>query len=185
MPVPVPVPLPDLPLPFCYDLTMPLPRIPSALLVLITAAALSACDGAASGPGPQDPTLAQSAGTGPLAALESSPFQNEVWLNEAGQQVGFLYYARENLRISAQCRTAAGQFVCEAVRFMRNGMPVEIARRALDGRTSAGVKVCMRMNQPIVTLRNSVGAEDSMCQFPDGSLVSNGALEQYKMRVIQ
>ena len=183
--MPVPVPVPDLPLPFCYDdLTMLLPRIPFALLVL-TAAALSACDGASTGPGPQDPTLAQSAGNGPLAALESSPFQNEVWLNEAGQQVPFLYYPRENLRISAQCRTAAGQFVCEAVRFMRNGMPVEIARRALDGRTSAGVKVCMRMNQPIVTLHNSVGAEDSMCQFPDGSLVSNGALEQYKMRVIQ
>jgi hypothetical protein len=153
---------------------------------LALALALSACDGGtATGPGPQDPTLAQSPGTGPLAALESSPFQNEVWMNEAGQQVAFLYYPRENLRISAQCRTAAGQFVCEAVRFMRNGMPVELARRAIDGRTSAGVKVCMRMNQPVVTVRNSVGAEDSLCQFPDGSLVSNGALEQYKMRVIQ
>jgi hypothetical protein len=152
---------------------------------LLLAISLPACDGAAStGPGAQDPTT-QSAGTGPLAALESSPFQNEVWLNEAGQQVAFLYYPRENLRVSAQCRTSAGQFVCEAMRFMRNGMPVEIARRAIDGRTSAGVKVCMRMNHPVLTVRNSVGAEDSVCQFPDGSLVSNGALEQYKLRVIQ
>ena len=155
----------------------------SSLLAL--ALMLSACDGgSAAGPGPRDPSV-QSAGTGPLAALESSPFQNEVWLTETGQQVPFIFYPRENLRISAQCRSAAGQFTCEAVRFMRNGMPIEIARRALDGRTSAGVKVCMRMNQPIVTVHNSVGAEDSLCQFPDGSLVANGALEQYRMRVIQ
>ena len=86
---------------------------------------------------------------------------------------------------STRAKTASGQFTCQAMNFMRNGMPVEIARRALDGRTSAGVKVCMRMNQPIIVVHNSVGAEDSFCRFPDGSLVSNGALEQYKMRVIQ
>jgi len=126
----------------------------------------------------------QGPGTGPLAMLESSPFVNEVWVGESGQ-VPFIYYTRENIRVSAQCRSPSGQFTCEAMRFMRQGMPVEIARRALDGRTSAGVKVCMRMNQPIVTFHNNVGAEDSMCRFPDGSLVSNGALEQYKMRVIQ
>lgn len=152
----------------------------SALLLL----SVAACDGG-TGPGPQDPTAAQSTGSGPLAALESSPFQNEVWISDTGQQLPFLYYPRENLRVSAQCRSAAGQFTCDAMRFMRNGMPVELARRALDGRTSAGVKVCMRMNQPIVTVHNSVGSEDSFCQFPDGSLVANGALEQYKMRVIQ
>jgi hypothetical protein len=145
---------------------------------------LVACESGTTGPGPQDPTL-QSGGNGPLSALEGSPFQNEVWLSDNGQQLSFIYYPRENVRVSAQCRTAAGQFTCEAMRFMRNGMPVEIARRALDGRTSAGVKVCMRMNQPIVTVHNSVGAEDSFCQFADGSLVSNGALEQYKMHVIQ
>ena len=146
---------------------------------------LSACDGGSgTGPGPLDPSV-QSGGTGPLAGLESSPFQNEVWIGETGQQIQFLYYPRENLRISAQCRSASGQFICEAIRFMRNGMPVEIARRAIDGRTSAGVKVCMRKNQPNITVHNSGGAEDSLCQFPDGSLVANGALEQYKMRVIQ
>jgi hypothetical protein len=173
-------PAPPLTSPFvCYDLTMR-PRSFALASALLT---LAACDGAAAtGGGPQGPS---GGGSGPLAGLESSPFQNEVWMNETGQQVAFLYYPRENLRVSAQCRSASGQFVCEAMRFMRNGMPVEIARRALDGRTSAGVKVCMRMNLPIVTVRNSVGAEDGLCQFPDGSLVANAALEQYKMRVIQ
>ncbi len=168
-----------------------MPSRPLALFSLMVAMgagiSVAGCEyGSGSGPGPQDPTMLQNGGgSGPLGALESSPFHNEVWLSETGQQLAFIYYPRENLRVSAQCRTAAGQFMCEAMRFMRNGMPVEIARRALDGRTSAGVKVCMRMNQPIVTVRNSVGAEDSFCQFADGSLVSNGALEQYKMRVIQ
>ena len=156
------------------------------LLVSVTWFATAGCDNGGASPGPQDPTMMQNGGgSGPLANLEASPFQNEVWLNEQGQQVAFLYYPNENVRVSAQCRTAAGQFMCDAMRFMRSGMPVEIARRALDGRTSAGVKVCQRMNQPIVVVRNSVGSEDSFCRFPDGSLVSNGALEQYKMRVIQ
>jgi len=156
-----------------------------ALFGLLLLASMTGCDNAAS-PGPQDPTaMPNGGGTGPLANLEASPFHNEVWLDERGQQVGFLYYPNENVRISAQCRTAAGQFMCDAMRFMRSGMPVEIAHRALDGRTSAGVKVCQRMNQPIVIVRNSVGSEDSFCRFPDGSLVSNGALEQYKMRVVE
>lgn len=167
-------------------------RSPSVFVLALTAIAaagvasgLAGCpDNSGSNAAPQDPTM-QGPGTGPLSGLDASPFVNEVWVGDSGQQMPFLYYPRENIRISAQCRTSAGQFVCEGVRFLRNGMPVEIARRALDGRTSAGVKVCMRMNQPIVTVRNSVGSEDSFCQFPDGSLVSNGALEQYKMRVVQ
>ena len=126
----------------------------------------------------------QGSGSGPLAVLESSPFMNEIWMGDTGQ-VPFIYYPRENIRVSAQCRTASGQFTCQAMHFLRQGSPVEIDRRALDGRTSAGVKVCMRMNQPIVTVHNATGNEDSFCRFPDGSLVSNGALEQYKMRVSQ
>ncbi len=144
---------------------------------------LTGCPESAPGPGPNDPTL-QGNGSGPLAGLESSPFQNEVWTGEDGAHVPVVYYARENLRVNAQCRGASGQFTCQAMSFMRTGAPVEIAHRALDGRTSAGVKVCMRMNQPIVVAHNAAGGEDSFCRFPDGSLVSNGALEQYKMRVI-
>ena len=163
-------------------------RLPAvSLIVLFASAALTAlagCPESAPAPGPADPTM-QGGGTGPLAGLEAAPFMSEVWVAEDGQQTPLIFYGRENLRISAQCRSASGQFVCQAMQFMRSGMPVEIARRALDGRTSAGVKVCMRMNQPIVVVHNSVGAEDSFCRFPDGSLVSNGALEQYKLRVIQ
>ena len=57
----------------------------------------------------EDPTMMQNGGgAGPLANLEASPFQNEVWLDEQGQQVGFLYYPNENVRVSAQCRYRLG-----------------------------------------------------------------------------
>lgn len=133
--------------------------------------------------GPPPPSNA--AGTGPLANLEASPFMNEVWITEQGEQTPMIFFARENVRISARCRIGDGQLACEAIRYMRSGMPVEVARRSLDGRTSAGIKVCQRLNYPIVTLHNTLGAEDSACRFPDGSLVSTGALEQYSMRVMQ
>jgi len=133
----------------------------------------------------QAPAPGAGNGTGPLANLEASPFMNEVWSTEDGQQTQFAYFTRENVRVSGTCRLATGQLACDAIRYVRNGMPVEIPRRALDGRTSAGVKVCQRLNQPLVTVRNALGAEDSMCRFPDGSLISAGALEQYAMRVIQ
>ena len=151
---------------------------------VLALSALTACNDGQGEP-VRDPTAPAANGVGPLANLETAPFVQEVWVAENGQQVGFLFYPRENIRMSATCRMATGPFICDAMRYMRNGMPVEIARRTLDGRTSAGVKVCMRMNQPLVTVRNSVGSEDSMCRFPDGSLVSTGALEQYMMRVIQ
>jgi hypothetical protein len=172
---------------YCYERLM-LTRAASLALVialaLVAFAVLAAC-GDSGGKPSRDPTAVAGAGTGPLANLESAPFQNEVWMTPEGQQIGFLYYPRENIRVNATCRMSTGPFICDAMRYMRNGMPVEIARRSLDGRTSAGVKVCMRMNQPIVTVRNSVGAEDSFCRFPDGSLISTGALEQYQMRVMQ
>ena len=95
-----------------------------------------------------------------------------------------VYYAKENLRVSASCRAPDGMITCEAVRFMRQGSPVDIPRRALDGRTSAGIKICRKMNLPIVTAHNSVGAEDSLCKFPDGSYAAAGALETYALHVM-
>jgi hypothetical protein len=125
-------------------------------------------------------------GTGPLAALESSPFLNEVWIaQDGGAQMPFLFYSRENVRISAQCRTPGGQLSCDAIRQMRNGMPVQIARRTLTGNVSAGTRVCMNLRHQLVNAHNATGAEDGFCRFPDGSMVSTGALEQYAMTVIE
>jgi putative hemolysin len=125
------------------------------------------------------------AATGPLAGLETSASVNEPWMDEAGQAVPMIYYTRENIRVSASCRLPDGKLACDALRFLRSGVPVEMPRQLLDGRTSAGVKVCRKMNLSMVMLHNSVGSSDGMCKFPDGSLLANGSLEQYGMHVIE
>ena len=157
-------------------------RIRRVLPVLSLLAACGCGGGAAQQP---DPNVPQGPGAGPLAALESSPFMNEVWITDEGQQLPILFYARENVRVSSQCRSASGQIDCDAMRYLRHGTPIEIPHRTLDGRTSAGVKVCMRMNLAVVRLHNAMGSEDSACRFPDGSLVSTNALEHYGMRVTE
>lgn len=127
----------------------------------------------------------QAGGPTRLAQLDSAPFQQEVWiLNEGGQQLPFIYYTADNVRLSAQCRSAAGQLTCDAARFIRTGQPVQMKRASLDGRQSAGVKVCRQMNQQIVTAHNASGNEDSFCKFPDGSMLATGSLEQYGMQIV-
>jgi hypothetical protein len=160
---------------------------PAYAVVLLSSLLLFGCPSKdnQSSSGATSPSVAASTGTGPLSTLESAPFMNEVWISQEGQQMPFIYYARENVRVSAQCRQASGQLACDALRQMRNGMPVEIPRRALTGGISAGTRVCMTLKHQLVTGHNSVGAEDGFCRFPDGSMVSTGALEQYGMRVIE
>ncbi|MBX3190609.1 MAG: hypothetical protein KF819_26650 [Labilithrix sp.] len=150
--------------------------------VALFALALAGCpSGEGAAPGPQAPV---NTGVGPLASLEESPFLNEVWSVEGTGDAPFLYYPRENVRVSGPCRLAGGQLACEAMQFVRNGMPVSIPRRELDGRASGGVKVCLKLNMTTVFLRNSVGAEETMCRFNDGSMISTTALEQYAMNVL-
>ena len=163
----------------------------SAVLVL-SSAALFGCpskdnqssSGATSPSGAATGAAAATA-TGPLANLESAPFVNEVWTSQEGQQMPFIYYTQQNVRVSAQCRTAAGELSCDAIRQIRGGMPVEVPGRELQGGISAGTKACMRLKHQLVSGHNSVGSEDGFCRFPDGSMLSTGALEQYGMRVIQ
>lgn len=119
-----------------------------------------------------------------LTNLESAPYLQEIWIdNNGGTQMQFLYYQADNVRVSAQCRSATGQLACDALRFLRSGQPVAMKRAQLDGRTSAGVKVCKQMNQSMVTAHNASGNEDTFCKFPDGSMLATGSLEQYGMSV--
>lgn len=177
-----------------------MPRLTAVALVAVVAVAvgslslsLIACNGdnrdpntsASSGGGGGGGGGGGPVGNGPLANLESAPFLNEVWKSDDGQNVATIYYASQNVRMSSQCRTATGQLACEAIRYLRSGTPVQIPRRELSGNMSAGVKACMRLNLRIVTAHNSVGAEDSFCAFPDGSLLATGSLEQYGMRIME
>ena len=64
-------------------------------------------------------------------------------------------------------------------------MPAQIPRREITGNISAGTKACRKLGHKLVSGHNAMGAEDGFCQFPDGSMLSNGALEQYGMQVLE
>jgi putative hemolysin len=135
--------------------------------------------------GAASPSSAASVATGPLATLESAPFINEIWTSQEGQRMPFIYYSQQNVRVSAECRQASGQLSCDALRQIRSGTPVEVPGRELNGGISAGTKACIKLGRQLVSGHNSAGNEDGFCRFPDGSMVSTGALEQYGMRVVQ
>jgi putative hemolysin len=125
-------------------------------------------------------------GSGPLAGLEASPFQNEAWTaQEGGPPQPFVFWARENVRASAGCRSAAGQINCDALRFLRSGVPVEVPKRSLTGSVSAGTRACTKLGHQLWSGRSNTGSEDGFCRFPDGSMISTGALEQYGMRIVE
>jgi hypothetical protein len=123
-------------------------------------------------------------GTGPLANLESAPFANEVWTSQEGAQLPIIFYTQQNVRLSSTCRNGAGQLGCDAVKQLR-GKPVDVPKRELTGNTSAGTRVCVKLKNTLVNAHNASGNEDGFCRFPDGSLVSTGALEQYVMHVLE
>ncbi|HVJ94549.1 MAG TPA: hypothetical protein VM580_32410 [Labilithrix sp.] len=162
---------------------MSLRVVPTAAVVLFSLA-LVGCPSKEqqSSSGATSPSAAESGGTGPLAALEAAPFVDEIWTSQEGQQMTFIQFARENVRVSAQCRQPNGLLACDAIRQLR-GAPVAIPRRSLTGNISAGTRVCIELKQQLVTGHNATGSEDGFCRFPDGSMVSTGALEQYGMRV--
>jgi hypothetical protein len=137
--------------------------------------------GAGGGGGAGGPTGATAPATGPLASLDSAPFMNEVW-NMSGEQVQILYYARENVRVSAQCRNAAGQLGCSALGPIRGGAPVTLSKSELGGRP-AGALACKKLNNSMMTGLNQKGDEETFCRFPDGSWLSTNTLEQYGVKV--
>jgi putative hemolysin len=95
----------------------------------------------------------------------------------------FIFYTQQNVRLSAPCRSAAGQLNCAAINQLRSGHPVEVPKKMLTGGISAGTRACMKMGNKLFTAHTANGTEDGFCVFPDGSMVSTGALEQYGMRV--
>ncbi|MBX3229637.1 MAG: hypothetical protein KIT84_04820 [Labilithrix sp.] len=128
---------------------------------------------------------ASPSGAGPLGNLEATQPVQEAWIGPDGAQLPMLYYGPQNVRISAQCRQPNGQLSCDAIRQLRSAPPIQISSRGGSPSMSMGTKGCLKMNYQLVTGRNSVGAEDGFCRFPDGSMVASGALEQYGMHITE
>lgn len=161
-------------------------RAPRNVVLAIAALALAGCPSkegeAKDAQAPLSPSGQASVGAGPLAALETSTSASETWTGEDGSPQAVLHFTKENVRLSASCKKPSGELACDAVRTLR-GAPVAISKKSLDGRQSAGVKVCQELKFASVTLHDGSGNEDSFCRFADGSLVSSGALEQYAMTI--
>ncbi len=162
---------------------MKLERLVRVVGLFVGLAALGCGGSSTAGPGPADPQ--GGAPSGPLASLDTSAPLSETWSLEGGGPAPFLFYAAENVRLSAACKPPGGPLNCAAATYLRRGAPAQVPRRQLDGRMSAGTRACMSLGNALVNGSNSVGAQDTFCRFPDGSLVSTGALEQYKLHVIQ
>ncbi len=144
---------------------------------------LTGCGKEGSESGAATPESAQ--GTS-LATLDGKSGLPETWTMEDGTApVPLLYFTQLGIKLSASCKKADGALACAAFQYVKSGMPTEIAKRELDGRASPGSKVCIKMQNQIVNGKNSVGSTDTFCKFPDGSLITASALEQYSLRIIQ
>lgn len=120
-----------------------------------------------------------------LASLDAKAAKEEPWTLEGSGPMPFLYWGSPQLKLSASCKKPDGTLDCEALRFIKSGTPVEIPKRRLDGRMSAGTLVCMKLGHALITGRSALGTEDGFCKFPDGSVTTTGALEQYNLKILE
>lgn len=158
-------------------------RMSQLLACVVPLVALLACcgkEGAESGAA--TPRSAQ--GTS-LATLDATSGLPETWTIEDGAPLPLLYFTQVGMKLSASCKKPDGTLDCAAFQYVKSGMPTEIPKRELDGRGSPGSKVCIKMQNQVVNAKNSVGAADAFCKFPDGSLITVGTLEQHSLRVVQ
>jgi putative hemolysin len=152
-----------------------------ALFFFCPLVALAACSG------PKDGSSGTTTPNGAptIATLDGRSGTEEEWTLEEGGPTKFLYFMNPQLKLSATCRKPDGALDCEAYRFLKSGMPVELARRRLDGRASAGTLACVKMGNILVHGKNALGTEDGFCKFRDGSMTTTGAIEQYSIRVLE
>ncbi len=130
------------------------------------------------GPGPGVPP---GPGSGPLAVLDPTSAKQESWQLERGP-APFLNFEAQHLRISAGCRTPAGQMDCEALRFARGGPQVVLTPQEKGRMGAPGAAVCSHIKNQLLTGRDPKGNEDGFCVFADGSMIATGSLEYHTLR---
>jgi hypothetical protein len=168
-------------------------RLSLPVSLMTTALLLASCgtkesDGAGAGP-PSSAQTGPGAATGQasLATLDAKTGQPETWtLDETPAPVPLLFFAQASFKLSASCKQPDGSLDCAAFKYVSRGMPTEIAKRELDDhRRTPGMKVCLKLNNQVVNGHNAVGSQETFCRFPDGSVITASALEQYTLRIIQ
>lgn len=123
------------------------------------------------------------ASAGTLPELDPKTAKEEAWVLEDGGNTPMLVFGAAKVTLGKSC-LKGGALDCEAIRILRAGNVVEIKKAQLDGRMSAGSRVCLALNGELLTGKGPSGNEDGFCKTKDGSLVSSGALETYAIKIV-
>lgn len=148
-------------------------------------AALVGCNNSSQTGGPTAPTASTAStasGVSPLASLTVQSAVEEPYTVDGQGPQPFLFFATQRFSLSSKCRKPDGTLDCDAIRFLRTGDDVAIPRAKLTGAASAGAMICTKLGNQNMTAKKPNGDEDGVCRFPDGSMVSIGALEQYRFK---
>ncbi len=66
---------------------------------------------------------------------------------------------------------------CQAKTFIKNPQPQKLKLDRSGGKNPAS-QVCLKLNHKVVIMKDPRGAQQSFCEFPDGSLVDTTAIQR-------
>ena len=115
--------------------------------------------------------------------LDPKGAKEESWMMEDLGKTDVLNFGSARVSLGKSCLKGT-TLDCEALRVLKAGAAVEVKKALLDGRMSAGMRVCQALKNPLVNGKGPGGNEDAFCKFKDGSLVSAGALETYALKIV-
>jgi putative hemolysin len=139
----------------------------------------AACKGAAPS-APKTVTTApetHSEVSGPLTSLRAADGKHESFTFEDKPAVAMLQFGEAHVCVSASCSKPDGSLNCDAIRSLRKGKQVKLD--GTFGGANPGAVACKKLGLVQTTGRSPRGDEDGFCIYPDGSMVSTGALDQY------
>lgn len=122
-----------------------------------------------------------SAGTFP--ELDPKSAKEETWAMDELGSTQVLVFSSAKVALGKSCLKGA-TLDCEALKVLKAGNVVEVKKAQLDGRMSAGSRVCLALKADLVNGKGPSGSEDGFCKMKDGSLVSCGALESYAIKIV-
>lgn len=115
--------------------------------------------------------------------LDPKGAKEEAWMMDDLGKTDILVFATARVSIGKSCLKGSA-LDCDAHRVLKAGAVVEVKKALLDGRMSAGMRVCQALKNELVNGKGPSGSEDAFCKFKDGSLVSAGALETYALKIV-
>lgn len=115
--------------------------------------------------------------------LDPKTAKEETWMMDDLGKTEVLAFAAARVSIGKSCLKGT-TLDCEGQRVLKAGAVVEVKKAQLDGRMSAGARVCQVLKNELVNGKGPSGSEDAFCKFKDGSLVSAGALETYVIKIV-